>query len=232
MTATMSRLPQLGQGEWSAIGSGFGSVMRAGCHGLAERACYPPDMTNNDRDRWNAKHADAREEQAPNPRLMAALDGDLLRRGQALDLACGRGRHALALARAGFEVLAVDLSDVGLARLAEAASHENLPIRTLQRDLESDGLPPGEFDLVVVHDYLARDLFPAVAEAVAAGGALFYETFTWRHAEATGFRRAFCLEEGELLAAFEGFEILSHEEGELEGRFRESLLTRRPDEPA
>ena len=189
-------------------------------------------MTNNDRDRWNAKHADARDEQAPNPRLIAALEGDLLRRGQALDLACGRGRHANPLARAGFEVLAVDLSDVGLDRLAGAAESEGLPVRTLQRDLETEGLPPGEFDLVVVHDYLARELFPALRASVAPGGAIFYETFTWRHAEATGFRRAFCLEDGELLAAFEGFEILIHEEGEFGGRFRESLLVRRGSETA
>ena len=34
---------------------------------------------------------------------------------------------------------------------------------------------------------------------------------------------------GELLGAFEGFEALAHEEGDLDGRFRESLLARRPD---
>lgn len=50
--------------------------------------------------------------------------------GRALDLGCGVGRHALALARAGFEVDALDGSEAGLGELRKAAAREDLPIRT------------------------------------------------------------------------------------------------------
>ena len=189
-------------------------------------------MAEGDAERWDDKHASGHDAKAPNPRLLAALERPelaQLRGGRALDAACGSGRHSLALARAGFEVLAVDVSAVALERLAEAAAAEGPAIRTERRDLEAEGLPAGSFELVVVVDYLERSLFPALREAVAPGGCVFYETFSWKHAEATGFRRAFCLEEGELLAAFEAFEVLAHEEGQLEGRQRESLLARRPE---
>lgn len=184
-------------------------------------------MASKDRERWNAKHGAAGADRPPASRLLAALERDDLRRRTALDVACGRGRHALALARAGFEVLAVDISDVGLERLDLAASEAGLPIRTLQRDLSSEGLPELSFDLVVVVDYLERSLFPALRAAIAPGGAIFYQTFTAAHAEATGFPRAYCLEEGELVTAFEGFEVLAHASGELDGRHQESLLARR-----
>lgn len=203
--------------------------MPAACHALA--------MAEGDAERWDRKHASGHDAKAPDPRLLAALDRPELRAlsgGRALDVACGTGRHALALARAGFEVLAVDVSAVALERLdaaaaaAAATAAEGLRVRTERRDLEAEGLPPGRFELVVVVDYLERSLFPELREAVAPVGCVFHETFSWRHSEATGFRRAFCLEPGELLGAFEGFEVLAHEEGELEGRFRESLLARRP----
>lgn len=184
-------------------------------------------MAEDDRAKWNEKHGSTAGGKPPSPRLVSALEGDRLRRGRALDVASGSGRHALALARAGFDVLAVDVSDVALETLSKQAAAEELTVRTERRDVEREGLPPGQFDLVVVVNFLDRTLFPALREAVAPGGAIFYETFTLRESEARGFREEFCLREGELLAAFEGFEPLAHEDGELEGRFRESLLARR-----
>jgi 2-polyprenyl-3-methyl-5-hydroxy-6-metoxy-1,4-benzoquinol methylase len=185
-------------------------------------------MNRTDRERWNAKHEAAGESRPAAGLLVDALRRADLPRGRALDVACGRGRHAWALARAGFEVLAVDVSDVALDRLEATARDEGLVVETLRRDLARDGLPEGAFDLVVVVDFLDRGLFPALREAVAPGGAVFYQTFTVEQSEATGFRREFCLEDGELLAAFAGFEVLAHEQGEFDGRFQESLLARRP----
>lgn len=49
---------------------------------------------------------------------------------RAFDLGCGVGRHALALARIGFEVDALDGSEIGLAQLDRAAAAEGLPVRT------------------------------------------------------------------------------------------------------
>lgn len=47
-----------------------------------------------------------------------------------LDVGTGIGRHALAFARAGFDVVAVDASETGLGQLRLAADAEGLPIET------------------------------------------------------------------------------------------------------
>src|SRR5262245_22754224 len=55
--------------------------------------------------------------------------------GTVLDLGCGLGNLALAAARAGHEVVAVDASPAAIARIAAAARQEGLPLRALEADL-------------------------------------------------------------------------------------------------
>ena len=158
----------------------------------------------NERERWNERWTSGREETGePLPFVLEALNRlDLMglpRERTAIDVACGTGRNALFLARRGYKVLAVDISDVALERLAKAAAAEGLDVRTEQRDLSADGLPAGEFGVVLVTRYLDRQLFPALIAAVAPGGTLLVETFLASHAARTSFPIRYCLEPGELL---------------------------------
>ena len=68
---------------------------------------------------------------------------------RALDLGCGVGRHALALARLGFEVEAVDASPAGLAELAKSAAREGLEIAGQQAAMTSLPCADASFDLVL-----------------------------------------------------------------------------------
>ncbi len=64
---------------------------------------------------WDARYAERQQWSGePNP-LVAGLVGELPP-GDAVDLAAGEGRHALWLARRGWDVTAVDFSAVGLDR--------------------------------------------------------------------------------------------------------------------
>ncbi len=126
--------------------------------------------------------------------------------GKALDLACGGGRHARLLLEQGLEVVALDREP------------QHIPgARFVRADLE-DGSPwplPGErFQAVVVTNYLHRPLFPRLAEALAPGGLLIYETFLLGN-ERLGkpSNPDFLLRPGELLAAFRGLQVLGFEEG-------------------
>lgn len=94
--------------------------------------------------------------------------------GRVLDLACGSGRHARWLAARGHTVEAVDRDAAALAELASAPD-----ITTRCADLEGGPWPyAGEtFAGIVVVNYLHRPLFPHLLAALAAGGALIYETF-------------------------------------------------------
>ena len=74
----------------------------------------------------------------PSPFVLAWLDAALAAAalGPALDLACGRGRHALALAARGARTLALDRHAAGLAALAAEARVRGLPLACLRADLE------------------------------------------------------------------------------------------------
>ena len=52
-----------------------------------------------------------------------------------LDLGCGTGRHAIGLARLGFEVTGVDVSDYALRRAAQAAADADVQLRLCRADL-------------------------------------------------------------------------------------------------
>lgn len=68
--------------------------------------------------------------------------------GPVLELGCGSGRVALALARAGTEVVGVDLDRALIDAFAERARAEGLPARAVQADVRHPH-PPGAFGLVL-----------------------------------------------------------------------------------
>lgn len=166
------------------------------------------------------------------PSAWLVHNADLLPRGgRLLDVACGRGRHALWLAVQGYEVTAIDRSAEAIRRVKEAATRLGLTITTEVVDLETD--PPPSlgsqiYDAVVVFNYLHRPLMPAIREAVKIGGSIFYETFTRRQAERGRPRNpAFLLEEGELERLMAPFTILQSREGDIDGRFIASVIAER-----
>lgn len=92
-----------------------------------------------------------------------------------LDLACGRGRHAIAAAQRGAQVVAVDNDSERLD--AARRRGRDLPIEWITCDLGAYPLPPEEFDVVMAFNYLERSRMPAFRAAVRRGGYLMYETF-------------------------------------------------------
>ena len=62
--------------------------------------------------------------------------------GVVVDLACGRGRHTLAVAAAGIPVIGIDRSRAFLAELREAATQRELAVETLRADLENPAEVP------------------------------------------------------------------------------------------
>ena len=68
--------------------------------------------------------------------------------GAALDLGCGPGRHAIALARRGFRVTAVDLSPFHLAKARERAEAAPAAVEFVQADMRTF-VRPDAFDLAL-----------------------------------------------------------------------------------
>lgn len=155
--------------------------------------------------------------------------------GRALDLACGRGRNSVYLAREGFQVAAWDRDAEALEELRSTAESLGLATITMQPvDLEqAPAIPPTSFDLITVFYYLQRDLAPQIARALKPGGVLVYETFLidnhtrFNHPR----RREFCLNHNELLSLFGDLRVLAYREGTLvpdRGPFTAALVAQRP----
>ena len=73
---------------------------------------------------------------------------DLAPGARVLDLCCGQGRHVLELARRGYHVTGVDLSDTLLAEARRQAQQENSPATFLQCDMRKIDFE-NQFDAVI-----------------------------------------------------------------------------------
>ena len=161
--------------------------------------------------------------------------GLLPRDGRALDVASGRGRHALWLAERGFTTLALDRDPEAVRELNDAARQNRLPLRAEVRDLESGDNPfsGSTYDVIVVVRYLHRPLFPYLIGALAPGGLLVYETFTRAQAARGKPTNAdFLLKSGELLDLVRPLELLASREGDFDDRMIASVIARRPGSAA
>jgi len=189
------------------------------------------------RERWNRRYRerDRSADPAPASEWLSENSAEIARRapGRALDLACGTGRNALHLARCGFTVDALDVSDVAIAALADTAQRHGLAIHARVADLEREPLPTDRYDVVVLINYLQRSLFEAIPSRLSSEGILVAETVTRAHIEQLGhlFDPRFVLEPRELERAFPSLTVVRYREGVTEraGRPRAvaSLLAQR-----
>ncbi len=128
---------------------------------------------------------------------------DLAPGARVLDLACGHGRHSVELARRGFRVTGLDLSQRSLALAREAATRADVEIELIHGDMRE--IPfAGEFDAVLnlftAFGYFESDaensrVLEAVERALRPGGLFLidslnvlailraYEPHAWRQLE-------------------------------------------------
>jgi SAM-dependent methyltransferase len=97
---------------------------------------------------WDARYSERDElwSGRPNGRLVAEVAG--LPPGRALDIGCGEGADAIWLARRGWTVTAIDISDVALSRARAAADRTGVAVEWLCGDALQMALPAGSFDLL------------------------------------------------------------------------------------
>lgn len=168
-------------------------------------------------------------DRTPSSWLLSNLDL-IPRAGRALDVACGRGRHALFLAERGWAVRAVDRDCLSIDALRSEAARCGLAVQAEVVDLEAAGADLGReaYDLIVVVHYLHRPLFPALLRALAPGGYLLYETFTLDQAlRGRPTNPDFLLRHAELREHLAPLAILREREGPFEGRDVAAVLARR-----
>jgi len=129
---------------------------------------------------WDARH---RRAAAPSPgdadprvldTIATCADGtsavDGVATGRALDLACGTGRHSLALARLGWSVTSVDFSRAGLSALRSAADDLGLDVTTVLADARTWAPDDDGYDLVLASFVHVPGVIDRAASWLRPGG--------------------------------------------------------------
>ncbi|MFQ6045073.1 MAG: class I SAM-dependent methyltransferase [Gemmatimonadales bacterium] len=153
-----------------------------------------------------------------------------------LDVACGSGRHAIAAALRGADVVAVDADRDKLHQAERNARRQRLAIRWIEADLTSDPLPEGPFDVVMMFNYLDRSRMTKFLDAIRPGGHFLGETFLdWQRTLGWGpTSDEHLLRSGELMSLVEPLEIILGREvlEILDGhpRWIASVLAYRPEQ--
>jgi SAM-dependent methyltransferase len=130
---------------------------------------------------WNERYRSSARVWSGNPNLQLVAEIADLAPGRALDVGCGEGADAIWLALRGWEVVAVDISDVALERAAQHARNidpeASTQIEWRRADLMVRPPDADSFDLVTsqfmhLPPQPRTRLFAALVQSVRAGGTL------------------------------------------------------------
>lgn len=111
---------------------------------------------------WDTRYSErdgAKWSGQPNGRLVAEVAD--LTPGRALDVGCGEGADAIWLARHGWTVTAIDISDVAVTRAREVAERAGVTVEWVAGDALQSSFTSGAFDLVSMQ-------YPALPKAAGA----------------------------------------------------------------
>jgi len=125
---------------------------------------------------WEERYASASPESSGEPGAALRQVVEPLTPGTALELGCGKGDDTVWLARRGWTVTGVEISETALEYTRRNAERAGVSDRvTLERHDLAQSLPEGRFDLVFAC-FLAvlpkEEVIRRAAEAVSSGGHL------------------------------------------------------------
>ena len=169
-------------------------------------------MSDEDRDKWNQRYREDSYNKN-NPVTLLEEWAARLPPGKALDVACGAGRNALFLARAGYRVDAIDIAVEGLAQAARQAATENLQVNWIEHDLDQPFDFDADYNVILVMWFVDLPLVKKLCECLAPGGYLLCQEHLVSDADVIGpGNPAFRVLPGELRAAVSGLEVLDYAE--------------------
>lgn len=168
-----------------------------------------------DRDAWNQRYAAPDLVWTATPNRTVEAEVGSMAPGRALDLAAGEGRNAIWLAERGWEVTAVDFSDVGIATGRRQADARGVEVDWVVDDVTTHRPEPGAFDLVLVcYLHLPPEerhrVMASAREAVAPGGTFLlvgHDRTNLEHGHGGPQDPTVLTSPGEVVADLPGFEV-------------------------
>jgi tellurite methyltransferase len=174
------------------------------------------DDSEDDRHRWDklfsTKNYIYGKEPAPFLRENVQY---LMGGGRALDIAMGEGRNAVFLAKRGYAVDGIDISEVALRKAKRLAKEKNVVLTPILADLNNYTIKPNTYNAILNFDYLQPSLIPQIKRGLKKGGIVVYENYTLdqlRNYYGNPVRRDLLLKKGELRELFKEFEVLVYRE--------------------
>lgn len=185
----------------------------------------------DDRTRWNERYDDGDLDRGPSSFVTESLASGLVpASGRVLDVAGGSGADAVALAEHGLDVTVVDVSDVALALACRRADEHGIALTTIRRDLTTEDLPAGPWDVIVCVNYLERAVFAGFAPVLAPRGLVFASIATVTNLERHDRpSRRFLVDRGELrrMAEQSGLTVVRYAEDWFDDRHSARLIAGR-----
>ena len=152
---------------------------------------------------------------APSAFVVEAAKG--LKPGSVLDLGTGQGRNAVHLAREGWDVTGLDISQVALDRARENAAKAGVSIQTVKAAYDTYDLGVEKWDMIIMDFAWAPvsepEFVAKVEKSLRPGGVVLFEHFI-NNPQYPYPPMVRALNSEELKDYFSGFEILSYDEKE------------------
>jgi len=198
-----------------------------------------PRSMNKERNRelWDRKYEEGLPSLTkPDPFFVSAyekhVDQSFRAPRRALDLAAGLGRHTLWLTERAWDVTAVDVSEVAIRKLGQAAGQLNVKINVFAIEAAEYDFEPERFDLIVLFYHLDRNLFPDIVSALKPGGLFICKMAVhWGAEIALEESNLKPLEKNELVSLVPGLDAIDHRERPVRGRGVVEFVGRKPESP-
>jgi SAM-dependent methyltransferase len=132
---------------------------------------------------WNERYSEPGFAYGVEPNEFLVSAANRIPMGKVLSLGEGEGRNAVYLAGLGYDVTAVDSSDVGLTKARELAAKRGVTITTITADLSQFRIEPKSWDgIFSIFCHLPREirrpLYRSAVDGLRPGGVLVLEAFT------------------------------------------------------
>jgi SAM-dependent methyltransferase len=115
--------------------------------------------------KWNKKYRYIQKQS-----ISPLLDYIPHKKAKALDLGGGLGYNAAELAKKGYTVDLIDISDIALSRIS------NTKITTICLDLDNYIIPQNEYDVIIKIKYYNLNLLKQIPKALKNNGFFVFET--------------------------------------------------------
>lgn len=133
-----------------------------------------------------------------------------------LDLGCGNGRNAIALAKLGAIVKGIDVSSVALELLENRAKKENVEVETFLGSINKLPFPDRTFDMVICYNAIFNTSLKQIKETiketrrVIKKNGVFLVTFRSTKSPIPEDAKALEDESNSYVVETDGFELISH----------------------